>query len=1149
MKKTKKIFAFLLFLVMMFSHWSLTEVRGNYSGVQTIIPVTINWDGNDDSAVTRPVSVTVTLYKYLGEFNQATATLVETKTVTAADDWKCDFNITNEALYQGTTYSPATAYKFKVVQSYDVSSGYTETQHTDPSVIFNPPDVAGDWVRTTPCSELSITTTGVDKSIVVMKKGNSCTVWSVDMLSETEKQIIISSALAGIDGIGNPTFNFCFGLGSFLPCGMTVTENLIHFEDPSNWSFFAIGTYNKSSTLANAAYLTNTRNTYGSLTVSKVIAGNAPSATKDFAFTVTLNDTTINGVYGDVTFTAGVATFVLKCNESVLITGLPNGTGYTVTEEDYTADGYVTTMTGATGAIDENVPKVAVFTNTRNTYGDLRVEKTLVGNDIDMTKEFAFTVTLNDNTINGIYGGMLFNSGVASFTLTGGESIVAAGLPNGVAYTVTENDYTADGYVTTMTGATGTIKGNAEYIARFTNTRNTYGRLFVYKDIAGNAADPEKLFNFTVTLSDRTINGTYGRMTFTNGVATFALKGGEWLPASGLPNGILYTVTEDDYTADGYVTTMTGEAGTIVGNSSVAAFFINTRNASGTLTVAKNLQGNDVEIAREFEFTITLSNTDINETFSDVVFTNGVATLKLRGGEFKLIEGLPNGVKYTVAETDYSGLGYTTTKTGDTGTISETAPQYAAFTNTRNSYGSLTVSKAVAGNAADSTKEFDFTVTLGTNAITGVFGGMTFNEGVATFSLKDGESVTATGLPNGVTYTVVEDSYILEGYITTHINDIGTIVGNSTINAAFTNTRNAAGSLTIYKVLEGNDVDAAKDFTFKITLSDTSINGTFSDVLFTNGEATLQLKGGENKVIEGLPNGTGYIIVETDYTAEGYTTLKTGDVGTISELVSSAAIFTNTRNTYGDLRIKKYLAGNAPDENKVFLFTITLSDKTINGLYGGMLFNSGVALHTLKGGEWVTAVGLPNGITYTVTEDDYSLDGYLTTMSGNTGSIVGNELTLAEFTNTRDVYSDLIIRKTVTGSAGETNKYFTFTITFDASGIYEYTGDYSGTISSGGTIQLRHGEEITIHSLPVGTTYSVTESDNADYKVTSTGDSGVIVENEIALAHFTNCKDPVPVTGDNTDINLWIKVMGLSLLSIVALVVIKRKTLENRIQK
>lgn len=139
MKKTKKIFAFLLFLVMMFSHWSLTEVRGNYSGVQTIIPVTINWDGNDDSAVTRPVSVTVTLYKYLGEFNQATATLVETKTVTAADDWKCDFNITNEALYQGTTYSPATAYKFKVVQSYDVSSGYTETQHTDPSVIFNPP--------------------------------------------------------------------------------------------------------------------------------------------------------------------------------------------------------------------------------------------------------------------------------------------------------------------------------------------------------------------------------------------------------------------------------------------------------------------------------------------------------------------------------------------------------------------------------------------------------------------------------------------------------------------------------------------------------------------------------------------------------------------------------------------------------------------------------------------------------------------------------------------------------------------------------------------------------------------------------------------------------------------------------------------------
>lgn len=1241
MKKIKKVFAFMLLLVMIFSQLHFTVVRGNYSGQELLIPVTITWDGNDDS--NRPASVTLTLYKYLGEFDQTAATLVETKTVTAADEWKYNFDISDQELYYGTEYSTATAYKFKVVQSSITEYGY-QTTYIDPIVTFNPPEVAGDgWDRITPCSELDIVTTGNYKSIVLMKKGNSCTVWTIDKLSDNEKQTIINSALDGIQGIGNPSFHFCYGLGVFLPCGMTVTETLIHFENHSNWSILATGVYNKSSALSNAAFITNTRNTYGDLRVSKIIAGNAPSAEQKFTFTVTLGDNTINGTYGamtfnegvatfelkggeslvaedlpngvsyvvteadysllgyvttrtgffgtitggeeqtseftntrnaegtlsvskllagndidknkeftftvtlpdlpeydvvhgDITFSNGVATFTLKCNESKLIAGLPNGTRYIVSEADYTLDGYVTTSTGAEGTISETEPRVAAFVNTRNTYGDLKVTKTLEGNDTSIDQEFEFIVTLNNNTIDGIYGGMLFESGEATFTLKGGETILAVGLPNGVTYTVTEEDYSLQGYETTKTGDTGAIEGNQEKTAAFTNTRNTYGRLIVYKSVAGNAADATKKFDFTVTLSDKTITGTYGKMTFNEGVATFSLADGEWLPASGLPNGITYIVTEADYSTDGYVTTKTGDTGTIVGGDfAVAAFFTNTRNAAGTLTIAKNLAGNDVDIAKEFEFTITLSDTSINETYSDLLFTEGVATLKLRGGEIKVIEGLPNGVQYIVEEADYSALGYTTSKEGDTGTILENAPQYATFTNTRNSYGTLTVSKTTAGNAADSNKDFAFKVTLGTTAISGTYGDMTFNEGVATFILKNGESVSAEGLPNGITYTVVEDYYGLEGYITTKVNDIGTIVGNSEVIAAFTNTRNAEGSLTIYKILEGNDVDTTKEFGFTITLSDTNINATFSELDFINGVATFTLKGGTSKVIEELPNGIGYTIIEADYTGDGYTTIKTGDVGTISETVSGAAVFTNIRNTYGDLRVTKTLAGNAADTTKEFVFTITLSDSTVNGIYGGMTFNSGVSTHILKAGEWVTAVGLPNGIIYTVTEDDYSADGYVTTKTGDTGTITGGELALAEFTNTRNAYSKLSIRKTVTGDKGEIDEYFTFTVNFDAEGSYEYTGSNSGTISNGGEIQLKDGEEITIHDLPVGTTYSVTESDNDSYKVSATGDSGVIEENVIALAHFTNNREKLPSTGDNTNIYLWIGIMGLSLLGIVVM--------------
>jgi len=37
------------------------------------------------------------------------------------------------------------------------------------------------------------------------------------------------------------------------------------------------------------------------------------------------------------------------------------------------------------------------------------------------------------------------------------------------------------------------------------------------------AGDTDQEFQFTVELSDKSINGTYGGMTFTNGVAAFSL--------------------------------------------------------------------------------------------------------------------------------------------------------------------------------------------------------------------------------------------------------------------------------------------------------------------------------------------------------------------------------------------------------------------------------------------------------------------------------------------------------------------------------------------------------------------------------------------------------------------------------------------------
>ena len=45
--------------------------------------------------------------------------------------------------------------------------------------------------------------------------------------------------------------------------------------------------------------------------------------------------------------------------------------------------------------------------------------------------------------------------------------------------------------------------------AAFTNTKNVYGGLTVTKTVAGNAGETDREWNFTVTLSDTSISGTY----------------------------------------------------------------------------------------------------------------------------------------------------------------------------------------------------------------------------------------------------------------------------------------------------------------------------------------------------------------------------------------------------------------------------------------------------------------------------------------------------------------------------------------------------------------------------------------------------------------------------------------------------------------
>ena len=134
------------------------------------------------------------------------------------------------------------------------------------------------------------------------------------------------------------------------------------------------------------------------------------------------------------------------------------------------------------------------------------------------------------------------------------------------------------------------------YTYDFTNVKE--GALTVEKIVQGNRGETDRAFTFTVTLTGEsqtgieanTINDKYGDMTFENGVATFTLKHGESITASGLPAGLTYSVEETDANADGYTTSNSGNTGTIPSGDTAKVYFTNTRHEGEALTTSVSVQ-------------------------------------------------------------------------------------------------------------------------------------------------------------------------------------------------------------------------------------------------------------------------------------------------------------------------------------------------------------------------------------------------------------------------------------------------------------------------------------------------------------------------------------------------------------------------------
>lgn len=293
-------------------------------------------------------------------------------------------------------------------------------------------------------------------------------------------------------------------------------------------------------------------------------------------------------------------------------------------------------------------------------------------------------------------------------------------------------------------------------------------------------------------------------------------------------------------------------------------------------------------------------------------------------GSFDDLPANRDGKKIEYTLTEVAVEGYASTVTHDAEKDAYTVTNTYTY-DTEHKLGGFKVSKTVAGDAADASKEFRFQVRLydaNGNEITDTKFPFTGDESGAvasgeTFALRSGETVELSGVPEGSRYIVKEVADDAHGYEIEPVRgeirgpeaEEGTIATGEYPLIAYTNEKNSTmGAFSIQKTVEGEGADKSREFEFKVTIGDdpaTPVDeskaaefayvGSKSGIVANGG--TVKLKHGEKVTVEGLPAGTPFKVEEV--AAEGYDSKASGAEGTIEAGKTQEASFVNTLKAQG----------------------------------------------------------------------------------------------------------------------------------------------------------------------------------------------------------------------------------------------------------
>ncbi|MFC6253986.1 SpaA isopeptide-forming pilin-related protein [Secundilactobacillus hailunensis] len=539
----------------------------------------------------------------------------------------------------------------------------------------------------------------------------------------------------------------------------------------------------------------------------------------------------------------------------------------------------------------------------------------------------------------------------------------------------------------------------------------------------------ENSFNFEVRAVDEDGNvntqlqGTYklqegGEVTFHNGVSEeISVPANKERTILGLPTekiddkekkttqyyDVRETSTSDDYTTQIAVNnddpiwdkqTQPFRLSTSTATP-VTIFFTNTP-AKGPLVVSKTVSSEvEDELKAPYKFTVEADQKDkvAGKTYKaegagleDLEFDkDGKTTFELTNTQQVKINGLPEGVKFTVTEeatgmeTTWSinGGNYTNDTDENSVIINSDKVQNMDFKNSSTKTGQLRITKQIEGNIPANAEfkfeikadpqvdgEYPYATYAGSEQQPDTSGRVKFENGTATLTLKGGEYVRINNLPLGEKFAVREIDPDDKDIQTTW--QIGSSTGDDRqadpitlknadelVNVRFTN-KLPNGSLTLNKEVlnrlpgdqsirfdftiqaDKDDIDkvAGKTFTVEDNRSQRE-NITFND----DGQASLQLRHDQSVKVLGLPVGTHLKISEEKHSDFDMSYEVVGDEDaddedsdgptvTVPDDKNVSVNYTNDRST-GNLLLEKHAEGSYPT-NKDIEFTIEALDKDGN---------------------------------------------------------------------------------------------------------------------------------------------------------------------------------------------------------------------------